>query len=364
MLKAKDIKGIETGPRQLTFDFEEKVRAGMNSFIISCIRERISAHGQVFLDHLISHIKETSNIAEPDTLQSVFWSAEELKIHFRIDGRTVTPYQARKILLDFPDKPVELVENKQVEASIFQDLVMFCRQLMTLKNINFQDDQYEFSLSLLSNLKTWESDLATFKIMAQKPFYPGKQKINEYLHFLKTLLARQDSYSLICKCYEKRERIAEMAGDINILSRFYTKQADFWDLLIQCMAGFGETLAELRQNPEAASGLERLNRILSSPSPWDLISEAEQLLRNVQNHNDRILEEKVQNHRLEAISFIDSLIRKLNRKPVSGSSEQDLRSRCLYLLRIAKKQLQTKTTVEEINRLIDNAEDITEDILN
>ena len=358
MLRSKDIKAIETGPRQLTFGFEAKTQIKTDDLVISSIKEQISTHGQIFLDHLISHVKEKHDLAEPDTLQSVFWSAQELKIHFRIDGKPVTPHQARKILLDSPDKPVELVENKKVDATIFRDLVMFFQQLMNIKNNNFQDDQYEFALSLLWNLKTWESNLASFMTMAQKPFYPGRQKINDHLQFLKTLLARQDCYSLICKCYEKRERITEMAGDIDILSRFYTQQTGFWDLLIQSMVDYRETLSELKQNPEAASGLDRLNQILSSPSPWNLILEAEQLLRTVQIHNDRIVEGKIQTRRMEAISLIDALIKRLNRLPACNTSEQDQRSRYLYLLRNAAKQLQTKTTIEEIDRLVDSAEDM------
>jgi len=364
MLKAKDIKAVETGPRQLTFDFEEKTRAETDNLVISCIREEIRTHGQVFLDHLISHVKETHNVEEQVSLQSVFWSAEALKIHFRISGKPVTPYKARQLLLDCPDRPVELFENKQVEASIFRDLVLFYQQLMNIKKINFQDDQYEFGLSLLLKLKTWKADLASFRIIAEKPFYPGKQKINDHLQFLKTLLAKQDSYSLICKCYEKRESITELAGDIHVLSRFYTQQTGFWDLLIKSMAEYEDTLSELSQHPEAASGLDRLNRILSSPTPWDLIFEAEQLLRTVQNHHDRIVAEKIQTHRMAATSFIDALIKKLNRMPVSGTSEEDQRSRCLYLLRIAEKQLQTKTTIEEIDELVDNAEDMAEEVLN
>jgi hypothetical protein len=154
-----------------------------------------------------------------------------------------------------------------------------------------------------------------------------------------------------------------MAGDIDILSRFYTQQAGFWNLLIQSMAVFRETLSELKQNPEAASGLDRLNQILSSPSPWNLILEAEQLLRTVQIHNDRIVEGKIQTRRMEAISLIDALIKRLNRLPACNTSEQDQRSRYLYLLRNAAKQLQTKTTIEEIDRLVDSAEDMVDDAL-
>lgn len=364
MLKPKDIKSIETGSRQLTFDFEEKIRAETDDLVMSCFREQISTHGRIFLAPLIFHVKETHDLAEPDSLQSVFRSAGELKIHFRSDGIPVTPYQAKKLLLDFPDKPLELVGNQQVETPIFRDLVLFYQQLMNKDNANFQNDQYEFALSLLSDLKVWESNLASFETMARKPFYPGKQKINDLLQFLKQILIRQDSYSLICMCYDKREGIAEMAGDINILSRFFTQHKGFWDLLIKSMDEFCETLSELRQNPEASDGFDRLSLILSSPSPWDLIPEAEQLLKTVQNHNDRILEEKIKTRRREAISFIDALIKKLSDLPANRNSDQEHRSNCLYQLRNAKKQMEMKNSIKEIDRLAGSMEDMAEDALN
>ncbi len=363
MLKTKDIKTIETGPRQLTFGFEAKTQTETDNLVISSIKEQAKAHGQVFLYPLISLLKEKHDLAEPDSLQSVFWSAEELKIHFRIEGRPATPHQARKILLDSPDKHVELVGNKQVEASLFRELVSFYQQLMNKENMDFQDDQYGFSLSLLSDLKSWESSLASFAPIAQKPFYPGRQKINDHLHSLKLILARQDSYSLISKCFEERETIAELAGDIKTLSRFYKQQAGFWDILIQKMEEFRENLSELRQNPEAAAGLDRLTRILSSPSPWELIPDAEGLLKTLQIHNDLIVEEKIQNRRQEAQSTIDALIEKLTRLLDSKNSGQDLRNQYLYPLRNAGKKVQKKTTLEEIDRLVDMAEDMVDDAL-
>jgi len=103
MLKTKDIKAIETGPRQLTFGFEGKTQAKTAGLVVSFIMAQIKA-------------------------------------------------QARKFLLDSPDKPVERVDNRQVEAPLFRDLVNFYQQLMNRENMDFKDDQYEFASSLLSDL--------------------------------------------------------------------------------------------------------------------------------------------------------------------------------------------------------------------
>jgi len=95
-----------------------------------------------------------------------------------------------------------------------------------------------------------------------------------------------------------------------------------------------------------------------------LIPEAEQLLNAVQTHNDRIVQEKIQSRRLEAQSAITALIEKLTRLLDEQNLGQDLRNQYLYALRNAKQQVEKKTTLEEIDRVVGMAEDMVDDVLN
>ncbi len=93
-MKIQNIKGIILGPRQLTFGFENNVGQEQN-LIVSCIIEQFETHGRVILDKFILHVKEQHDLTEMDALQYIFWSAHELKIHFRIDGKNIVPFKAK-----------------------------------------------------------------------------------------------------------------------------------------------------------------------------------------------------------------------------------------------------------------------------
>ena len=362
-MKIQIIKDIILGPRQMTFGFDNNPHEDQN-FVISCIIEQFENHGQVVLDKFVAYLKQMHDLPEIDTLQYIFWSAQELKIHFRVDGKNITPFETKQILLNSPDKYVEIITNKNVEDSIFQDVVLFYeKKLSKDKNQNTFDDQYHFSRSLLLDLEKWETNLNSFKPIAQKPFYPGREKIHTHLKSLKTILAKQDSYSMIYACYNNKEKIAKMAEDVKIISEFYTRQIKFWDLLITSIEKFRVNLNEIKKNPEIFSGFNRLTQILALPSPYNQISEADRLLKMVQNHNDLIVQEKTKAHCEMAISKIDSMIKKLAKLFDIYRPDQDLRNKILYELRSAEKKVSYAQTIQQINQFLYNTEDMFDDFV-
>ncbi len=358
-MKIQIIKEMILGPRQLTFGFDNNTQKEQN-FVISCIVEQFENHGQVVLDKFVAHVKEVHDLAEIDTLQYIFWSAQELKIHFRIDGKNITPFETKQILLQSPKKNVKIITNKNVKNSIFKDATSFYQKI---SKKNDDNDQYDFARSLLSDLKKWETSLCSFKPIAQKPFYPGCKKVNKHLQSLKILLAKQDSYSLIYSCYDNKEKIAEIADDVKIISKFYTKQVEFWELLIKSIEEFRANLSEIKKRSEIFSGFNRLIQILESSSPYDLITEAEKLLKMVSNHNDLIVQEKTKACRIKAISKIDAIIEKLVNLFDIYIPDQDQRNRFLYALRSAKKKIPQTANIKQIDIILYNTEDMYDDFI-
>lgn len=361
-MKMQNIKGIILGPRQLTFGFDDTVGQEQD-LIVSCIIEQFRTHGQVILDKFITHVKERHDLTQIDTLQYIFWSAHELKIHFRVDGKNIVPFKAKQILLESPEKCVEIIMNKVVETSIFQDVTWFYQKLPTGQKHNIFDDQYEFACSLLSDLKNWQTSLKSFRPIAQRPFYPGNKKISEHLQLLKIMLARQDSYSIIYTCYNHKEKIAKMADDVETLSTFYPGQVKFWELLIKSIEKFQINLTEIKKNSEMFSNFSKLTQILASPSPYNLITKADKLLKTVQTHNDQIIQEITKVHRIKSLSKIDSMIKELVNLFDSHNSDQDLRNKYLYALRSAKKQILHTKNIKQIDLLLCDTEDMVDDFV-
>jgi len=361
-MKIQNIKGIILGPRQLTFGFDNNARQEQD-LVVSCIIEQFRTHGQVILDKFIPHVKEQHNLTEIDALQYIFWSAHELKIHFRSDGKNIVPFEAKQLLLKSPEKCVGIITNKVVENSIFQDVTRFYQKLPTGQNHNNFDDQYDFACSLLSDLKNWETSLKSFRPIAQRQFYPGSKKINEHLQLLKIMLARQDSYSIIYTCYNNKEKIAKMADDVQILSTFYPGQVKFWEVLIKSIEKFRVNLTEIKKKSEIFADFNRLTQILASPSPYNLLTETDRLLKTVQTHNDQIIQELTKAHRIKSISKIDSMIKELINLFDNHNRDQDMRNKYLYALRSAKKQLLHTKNIEQIDRVLCDTEDMVDDFV-
>jgi len=356
-LKIQTIKGIILGHRQLTFGFDDNIQQEQD-LVVSCIIEQFENHGQVILDDFIALVSAAHALTEIETLQYVFWSAHELKIHFRVDNKNITPFETKQILLKNPGECVEIVTNKVVKSSIFQDVMWFYQNLFKEKNYKNFDDQYDFACSLLSDLKNWETDLNSFKPIAQQPFYPGSKEINEHLQSLKIILAKQDSYSLIYTSYSNKEKIAGIADDVKIISSFYTRQIKLWDLLIKSIEEFRTNLTEIKKNSDIFASFTRLTQILTSPSPYNLITEADKLLKIVQSHNDLIVQKMTDAQRIKAISRIDSMIEKLVKLFDLHNLDRDQRNRFLYALRSKKKQLQHTKNIKQIDLLLCDTEDM------
>jgi len=361
-MKIQIIKEMILGPRQLTFGFDNNPREEQN-FVISCIIKQFENHGQVVLDKFVAHLKGMHDLPEIDTLQYIFWSAQELKIHFRVDGKNITPFETKQILLQCPEKYVEILTNKNVENSIFQDVTLFYQKLSKGKNQNTFADQYNFSRSLLLDLKKWETNLNSFKSIAQKQFYPGYKEISEHLQSLKIILTRQDSYSLIYACYNNKEKIAKMADDVKIISEFYTKQVKFWELLIKSIEEFRVNLTEIKKTQEIFSGFNRLTQILASSYPYNFITEADRLLKMVQNHNDLIVQKKTKAHQMKAISKIDVMIEELIKLFDIYTPDLDKRNKFLYALRSARKKIPHTTSIKQIDKILCNTEDMYDDFI-
>ena len=94
-----------------------------------------------------------------------------------------------------------------------------------------------------------------------------------------------------------------------------------------------------------------------------MITEADKLLKTVQNHNDQIIKKIAETHRLKAILNLDSMIEKLIKLFDIYNPDQELRNKFLYALRSAKKQLSHTKNIKQIDLLLCNTEDMVDDFI-
>lgn len=347
----------------MTLGFDPVSWEEKEALVLSSFRERIQATGEVFLEDLVTYAQACHALPEEEILQTVFWAAEEYKLHFRVQDRAVSPREARKALLNDPAVPVALADNQLVDESLFQDAVeFFCALLPDFPGF-VENDQYRFAQALRSLFRQWESALEALLALSRQPFFPGKAIILGHLDFLKHLLSRQDTFSLIYNSHDHQAAISQIHTDLTLLTGFYSLHAGFWQSLVQLsttMDGYTEELAQL---PDALSDIQSLHRILNSKAPWDLILEAEQISCRLEACKDHIIEEKLQICRAEAHSRIEFLIRKVNGELDRSEADLDTRNQVLYPLRNGLKRLEKADTPEAVRDILNQSEDLTDDFL-
>ena len=212
-MKIQEIKAVQIGPRQLLFGFDDHLQ-DMQNHVVACIKKMSEIHGQVYINHGVEYAFEKYGWAQKDILQSIFWAANELELHLRFAGNTITTFEAKEYLVQSFENSVEIVTNKNVKQSVFQETILFYKTIFNEDKQEYGDDQYQFALSLLSNFNKWREKLKSYREIAQKPFYPGINEIKCHLQSLEMLLDKKDSYSLISNCCLHQKVILKIAEDV------------------------------------------------------------------------------------------------------------------------------------------------------
>jgi len=355
-MRKQNISDIELGPRQLTFGFENNHSKQQDRLLYS-IKRQIETHGQVVLDEFVQYVKERHEGAEFLILQNIFWLAQELKIHFRINKQSLDPYHVKKILLENPDQPVEIVTNKSVDDLVFQCAKRFYQEFSGKNRIDDDDDQYEFSRLLAEEIRHWESCLNTYNSFAKKPFFPGKEQIDRGLSLIHTISAKLDSFSLINAFYIHRDPILKLVDDVKMLSEFYTRNLDRWITLTESIEAFTKNLPELKNKSDIITAFDRLKQILSTSQTYDRVEEAWELYKKIKIYNDIIVKNKTEQFRIEMLTLLDHMIEKMKNHLKKHKAGPDLQNKFLYSLRMISKNIRRAKDIETINRLKSHAQD-------
>ena len=355
-MKYSDIKNINLGHRQLPFGFENNLSQGQNA-VMECLADQIKQNGHVVLSEFVPYMKETYCLSEFNILQYIFWIAQDFQIQFRINKKNLGPSAVKKLLL----KSIELsgqvliIAAQTVEDSVFQSAKNLYMKISEEKNID-DCDQYELGCLLAKKIRSWQNNFQSYKPAAQMRYFPGKKEINRWLCFIDGISTKQDSFSLISAFYNNSAQILKLYAQEKNLSEFYTKHHDFWTTLIKSVEEFSENEPELNKNNEASADFNRLKQILSSPAPYDLISEAYELLKKVRAFNDVIVKEKTNQRRIYALSELDQMIEKMKSLLDTHKAGMDLRNRSLYSLRQIKKRVEKAESINAIELCLNDAE--------
>lgn len=357
MLKTEEIKKIELGPRQLfLFDLEKRtvvVHEEIFSQVTKCVQARRQVQALAFSESAADGLGESAFTV----LQHLFWLAHDMKIQFTSAGQAISPNQARSRMIHSPEMPVELTLNQSVEGPVLGHVKGLLDQIDPEADGEAPRNENELAHRLIRKLGAWKALLEVCRTRARRQGFPGKEAIDSALAFIRTLSAKLDAVSLIHTFYEHADALARLDAEVTSLARFYDKNADHWQMLLQFARQAIQTLETFEEDANITAAYQRFKQIMTHPRPYHRVDEACRLQQTLEPCHKRILAELTEKQRAEALVQIKALIQKMKIHLDSHAADADMRNQSLYALRQHLKAVESAPTVRRIHRRMRLAEE-------
>lgn len=220
------------------------------------------------------------------------------------------------------------------------------------------DGEEPLYLFLQRHLRGWQTDLASWKSLADTGSYPGGQEIADGLNTIKPLLGEEDSYKFIEKFNANKDALLDLSDAYHDLDHFFNHQKQTWERLRKAHERFDRNRLDLERDEKAAAGLRRMREILDAPAPYPLLKEAAGLISTVEQVNQTLVADR----RSDALEKVEKQATAIRQELESVKADDSLRSRCLTPVESLVQQVkQTESlahmaqAVSESQRLFDAA---------
>ena len=178
---------------------------------------------------------------------------------------------------------------------------------------------------LKGRLGDWRDKLSRYHTLADTGSYPGAGDIADDLSLLKALLAPEDSNRFLAGLNERGGDLRDLAEGFHDLDHFYEHQRPVWDKLRAASGRFKLNQMELKRDDSAGSALRRMGEILAAPSPYELVKEAEGLIRTVSVVNEELLSAR----QAQALATIAEQTASVRAEVSTAGGDESFKTTCL-----------------------------------
>ena len=206
-----------------------------------------------------------------------------------------------------------------------------------------EDTLFEF---LKHKLEGWREKLTRYYDLADTGAYPGAESLADGLSLLKTLLAPEGSNKFLARFNERRSELLDLTGEFHDLDHFYDHQRSMWDRLRRASDRFKLNQMELEREHSAGSALRRMDEILSAPSPYGLVQETEELIRTVNEVNEKLLSAR----RAQARAAIAEQTATVVAEVSAAGGDESLKTTCLAPLKNLEGQVSAQDSLAHIDQ--------------
>ena len=199
---------------------------------------------------------------------------------------------------------------------------------------------------LKGRLGDWRDKLGRYHTLADTGSYPGAGEIADGLSLLKSLLAPEDSNRFLAGLNEHRSNLLDLADGFHDLDHFYEHQRPMWDKLRAALSRFRLNQMELGRDDSAGAALRRMGEILAAPSPYELVKEAEGLIRTVSEVNEELLSER----RVQVLATIAEQTASVRAEVSTAGGDESFKTTCLTPLENLAKLVTTYDSLAHIDQ--------------
>ena len=206
-----------------------------------------------------------------------------------------------------------------------------------------EDALFEF---LKGRLEGWREKLGRFRALADTGSYPGAGDIAAGVSLLKALLAPEHSKKFLMGFNEHRDALLDLADGFRDIENFYEHQRLVWDKLRTASVRFEPNRMELERDESAGAALRRMGEILAAPSPYELVKEAEGLIRTVSEVNEELLSER----RVQVLATIAEQTASVRAEVSTAGGDESFKTTCLKPLEYLARTVATHDSLAHIGQ--------------
>ena len=211
-----------------------------------------------------------------------------------------------------------------------------------------EDALFEF---LKGRLEGWREKLSRYRALADTGSYPGAGDIAAGLSLLKALLAPEHSKKFLTGFNEHRSDLLDLADGFRDIENFYEHQRLVWDKLRTASVRFEPNRMELERDDSAGGALRRMGEVLAAPSPYELVKEAEELIRTVSEVNEELLSER----RVQVLATIAEQTASVRAEVSTAGGDESFKTTCLTPLENLAKRVATHESLAHIGQAASEA---------
>jgi hypothetical protein len=343
----KEIKSVllkdEVGQHNLDFDETEPNAQAL---------KEIAKH--IELANMQSHKILMNKLVEKFSKRPYGWPEWEIvfltarlfmagEVVFMIEGDTVKPREA----IDFLSKQVKwkqvkIIKRKAIETEALKKAKEIGQALFGKIGPDAEEGLFLF---LKEHLAEWKKQLEGFQYLTDTGKYPGKKETDHGCLQLGKLLDLPGSYQFIDSFNIQENDLKALSEDVHKLADFFTHQRNVWEKLQNSMERlFQPNREELEKDGTTLPTLQRMDQILSAPSPYGMLKEVTPLVNTVKAVNDRIVGEA----RERATIQVDQGIFKIKEILTDAGASDDLSNQVLKPLQDLKGKISEEISIPNI----------------